>query len=142
MSENPRETRANSIRSLPPVEIDCANWAPEVPAELGAYTVVKRTLPPVVVDCSGWDAEPAESSLAVSVQFEDGELTDTFVRALRQTAPAMSLERATPEAATVVVALRNHSAVAALYDAFQGLQTAGCVIGSEADGFRVRRKAS
>ena len=129
--------------TCPPIKVDCSDWVDASDGwTFGDFVTEKVTREPVVIDCSRWDAEAAESSLAVSVQFEDGELTDTFVRSLRQTAPAMSLERATPEAATVVVALRNHSAVAALYDAFQGLQTAGCVIGSEANGFRVRRKAS
>ena len=133
MSENERETHVRSIRLLPPVEIDCSTWAPEVPAEEATYTLVSRTLPPVVVDCAGWEAEPA---LAVSVRFEDGAPADAFVLALCRTAHTR------PDAATVVVALRDPGAVAALSDAFRGLQTAGCVIGPEADGFRVRRRAS
>lgn len=130
MSGSEREARAQSIRTLPPVEIDCSGWAPEVPAEDATYTLVSRTLPPVVVDCSDWDTKPA---LAVSVRFEDGAPADAFVQALRQTVHTR------PDAATVVVALRDPGAVAALSDAFRGLQTAGCVIGPEADGFRVRR---
>lgn len=118
----------------PPIRVDCSDWLDTSDGwTFGDFVTEKATREAVVVDCSDWEAEPA---LAVSVRFEDGELADTFVRAIRSTAHAM------PDAATVVISLRDPDAVAALSDAFQGLQTAGCVIGSEPDGFRVRRKAS
>jgi hypothetical protein len=148
MSDNTREgwTSGNLervMRVLPPQEIDCSSWESDIPADQwsnGTLERVIRTLPPQEVDCSDWNATTGEPQLTVSVQFEDGELTDSFVQAIRQSEPNLRLER-TPST-TVVLALPNQNAVAALYGAFQGLQAAGCVIGSEQGTFRVRRKAS
>ena len=131
-------------RALPPAPpTDCSGWESDIPTgqwSVGRLENVLRALMPVAVDCSAWDAPAAEPQLTVSVQFEDGELTDSFVRAIQQADPTLRLERVPPTA--IRLALPNQGALATLYGAFQGLQAVGCVIGSEHGAFRVRRKAS
>lgn len=123
------------------ITVDCSEWVDTSEGwTFGSLVTAKVTRGAVEVDCSGWDANAPQPQLTVSVQFEDGELGDSFVQAIRQTDPNVRLHR--EPATTVRLALPNQHAVAALYGAFQELQTAGCVIGSEAGTFRVRRKAS
>jgi hypothetical protein len=121
------------------VPVDCSDWVDTSTGwTFGNFVTEKVTREASTIDCSEWDS--AQPQLQVSVQFEDGELSDSFVQAIRQTNPSVQLER--DPSTTVVLALPNHNAVAALYGAFQGLEAAGCVIGSEHGTFRVRRKAS
>lgn len=52
----------NLAQNLPPVEVDCSGWEPDIPADqwtVGTFVNLAQTLPPVDVDCSDWDRLPA-----------------------------------------------------------------------------------
>jgi hypothetical protein len=127
----------------PAVVIDCSDWVETSEGwTFGNFVTEKITRDAIEVVCTHSAAlAPVsdEPELTVSVQFEDGDLSDSFVTAIRQSDPTVRLER---EPSAVLLALPNQGAVAALFGAFQGLQAAGCVIGSDRGAFRVRRAAS
>jgi len=109
-----RGERASTIRSLPPVEIDCSGWAPQVPQDAGRLVSLTRSLSPVEVDCSGWGNPAVWLELVVS--FDDGAdvanvqaLTTKLIQAAHDAAPELGLtydpSRSRVRGEDVVVAL-------------------------------------